>query len=579
MLTFAATASAINLVDFIKPVLMLVVLGIYLRVLGQIFEKDLRYFNLKAGLWNSIFVATACIAIVVVLVIPIFWAGLPAMILVLMAPILAYWKYRNDNILDENQKFSLADMSMSDRMAARRSRNEQRAAAAVLSGPNGDIQVPAEDDPLKAVHMAMEDLLLPAIDARASRLEIALTKNSGAASQLVDSVRYKREPIPTKTAKGIIDYLKQAAGLAVDENRKLQRGELGIRIRNATKSTQLHITTSGGSQGILFRLDVNRDQQLDRNFDDLGLEPEQLEILAPSATLEGQHGVILVGTAPGQGQTSTLYGLLQRHDAYTSNIKTIERDVQRGIEGVDHMSFDPTTAEDDYPMALRSILRRGPDIVMVSDLKDPATAVQASLPGRDGPLIYIGVPTRDGIRGVVSEWLRAATDPKDADSKDKEATKKDAAKKAVAPLLGAVTCKLMRRLCKSCRTPFSPNAEQAKKLGIKDPANVQLYRQSGRVQVKNKIEECPACGGTGFLGTTAAYEVMPMDRETRKLLLANDFKGAYTHARRSCGMMVMQEAALRKVARGETSLEEVGRVLSADKPKAVKSKPTASPTG
>ena len=76
MLTFAATASAINLVDFIKPVLMLVVLGIYLRVLGQIFEKDLRYFNLKAGLWNSIFVATACIAIVVVLVIPIFWAGL-----------------------------------------------------------------------------------------------------------------------------------------------------------------------------------------------------------------------------------------------------------------------------------------------------------------------------------------------------------------------------------------------------------------------------------------------------------------------------------------------------------------------
>ena len=93
MLTFAATASAINLVDFIKPVLMLVVLGIYLRVLGQIFEKDLRYFNLKAGLWNSIFVATACIAIVVVLVIPIFWAGLPAMMPLLMLLAMSFLTY------------------------------------------------------------------------------------------------------------------------------------------------------------------------------------------------------------------------------------------------------------------------------------------------------------------------------------------------------------------------------------------------------------------------------------------------------------------------------------------------------
>ena len=431
MLTFAATASAINLVDFIKPILMLVVIGLYLRVLGQIFEKDLRYFNLKAGVWNSIFLVTACLAIVAVLAIPIFWAGLPAMIVILLAPILAYWKYRNDNINDENKKFSLSDLSMSDRMAARKSRNEQRSAAAVLSGPGGDVQVPGEEDPLKAVHMAMEDLLLPAIDARASRLEIALTKNGGAASQIVDSVRYKRESIPTETAKSVIDYLKQAAGLAVEENRKLQRGELGIRIRNATKSTQLHLTTSGGSQGILFRLDVNRDQQLDRDFEGLGFEPEQLELLAPSATMEGQHGVILVGTAPGQGQTSTLYGLLQRHDAYTSNIKSLERDVQRGLEGVDHLTFDPATADEDFPMVLRSILRRGPDIVMVSDLKDPATAVQAALPGRDGPLIYVGVASKDGVRGVVSDWLRAAADPKD----------KESLKKAIAPLSNAITCR------------------------------------------------------------------------------------------------------------------------------------------
>ena len=72
---------------------------------------------------------------------------------------------------------------------------------------------------------------------------------------------------------------------------------------------------------------------------------------------------------------------------------------------------------------------------------------------------------------------------------------------------------------------------------------------------------------------------MPIDREAQKLLLGGDFKGAYTHARRSLGMMMLQEAAMRKVARGETSLEEVARVLASDKPKASKGRPAASSAG
>ena len=562
MLTFAATASALNLVDFIKPILMLVLLGAYLRVLGSILEQDVRRLNLNVAMWNSIFLITGCIAFVAVLAIPIFWAGLPVMILVLLAPMLAYWKYRNDAVQDESQKFTLSSMSMGDRMAARKSRSDQRLAAAVLSGPKGDLQVPGEDDPLKPIHMAMEDLLLPALEARASRLEVGLTKNGGSASQIVDSVRYKREALAPETAKNIIDYLKQAAGMNVEENRKLQRAKFGIRIKNALKSTVLHATTSGSSQGILFRIDFNRDQQLDRDYEGLGLEVEQAAVLLPSLDPEHRHGIILAGAAPGQGLSTSLCGLLQRHDAYTTNIKTLERDVQRLIEGVDHAEFDPAGPEDDYPMQLRSILRRGPDIVMISDLKDPATAVQAALPGRDGPLLYIGIPTKDGARGVVSDWLRA-----NGDSKDTEAMKK-----AVSPLLCVVTSRILRKLCSNCRTPFNPTAEQAKKLGIKDPANTQLYRQSGRIQVKNKVEECPTCGGTGFLGTVGVFEVMPIDRDARKLLVNGDFKGAYTHARRSLGMMLMQEAGLRKVARGETSLEEVARVLSPPKAGAPRSK-------
>jgi type II secretory ATPase GspE/PulE/Tfp pilus assembly ATPase PilB-like protein len=545
----AATASALNLVDFVKPVLALVAIGFYLRLIGSKLEKDLRYFNFNVAAWNAGFLVSAMVGFGVMLMIPYFFAGFPAMIVIMLAPLLFYWKYRNDNVQNESQKFSLSSMSMGDRMAARKSRSVQKSASAVLlSRKFAELQVPGEEDPRRAIHLAMEDLLLPAIDARASRLEIAATAKGGTASQIVDGVRYKREAIATETAASVLDYLKQAAGLSIEERRKKLRGKCGIRLRETGKTVALDLITSGSSQGVTIRIDLDRDAQLNRDFEALGLEPEQVKVLEPTVDAESRHGVILVGMGPGQGLTSTLTALLTRHDAYTCNIKTIERDVQRMIEGVDHAEWDPSKPDVDFPTQLRSIIRRGPDIVMVSDLQDAGTGTQAALVGNDGPLLYVGVQTKDGIPGAVTEWFRSVGD----------------LKQAATPLVTVVTGRIMRKLCPECRTPFSPSPEQAKKLGIKDPS-IQLFRQSGRVQVKNKIEECPLCRGTGFFGTVGVFEVMPVDREARKLLAGGDLKAAYTHARRSLGMMLMQEAALRKVARGETSLEEVARVLSPGK--------------
>ena len=177
---------------------------------------------------------------------------------------------------------------------------------------------------------------------------------------------------------------------------------------------------------------------------------------------------------------------------------------------------------------------------MISDLQDPATGVR--LVGLDGPLVYQGIQTKDGVPGTITEWFRAVGDLKEASKS----------------LAGVVTVKTMRKLCPECKAPFTPTAEQAKRLGIKDPSKVQLYRQSGRVQVKNKIEECPTCRGTGYFGTLGVFECMPIDREARKLLAGGDLKAAYTHSRRTLDML-MQEAGPEGLP-GETSPQEVARV-------------------
>jgi type II secretory ATPase GspE/PulE/Tfp pilus assembly ATPase PilB-like protein len=99
-------------------------------------------------------------------------------------------------------------------------------------------------------------------------------------------------------------------------------------------------------------------------------------------------------------------------------------------------------------------------------------------------------------------------------------------------------------------------------LAIPSGKQVQLYKQSGKVLVKDQPVDCPTCKGTGFLGVSGALEVLVLDDEARRLLASGDVKAAYMQARRAHKSLSLQEAALMKVRAGETSLDEVRRVFA-----------------
>ena len=112
---------------------------------------------------------------------------------------------------------------------------------------------------------------------------------------------------------------------------------------------------------------------------------------------------------------------------------------------------------------------------------------------------------------------------------------------------------------------------------MKLPAGIgdRLCRRVGQVQIKNKIVDCPICSGTGFLGQTAIFEVLVVDKDVLKHLRSGDLKSALSAARKS-KMLQLQEAALLKAGLGETSLDEIARVLSPKKKPAGKAKVEAS---
>lgn len=538
--TLLADVVAYSLVDWLKAVLLLLPFLPFAWVASSKIEKDARYFHFNYHAWNGIFIAAAALAMAAMLAIPIFWIGWPVGMILLATPVLIYWKYRNDRVPEE-RRFHLTGKSFGEAMEARRSARSQRQAEIVfVDAKKNALPVPNIDDPLREVHLAAERILEPALQGRAARVEVAPVQGGAAVIQTIDGVRFKREPMTLDMANRVVDYFKSTAQLDVSDRRRRQIGK--SRIRWHGTEVNLDIAVAGSSAGQTMRIDFERTKRISKPFDSLGLLPPQVAVLGPLDELGQRHGIVLLGAPPGHGLTTTGYSMIGRHDAFTCNIKSLEREVELEIDGVDHVRFDPANTTTDYATNLQSILRRDPDIVLVSDIREPNTAKIASAPGMSGPLIYICMVS-DSVPAMFADWVRAVGDVK-------------ASSKALRAI---VNQRLVRSVCPNCRQAFQPSPEQAKKLGLQ-PGKGQLFRASGKVQVKNRIEDCPVCSGIGYLGQTGVFEVMPIDDEARRMLSGGDFKGAYAHARRN-RMIYLQEAAIAKVRDGITTIDEVARVL------------------
>lgn len=567
----AQQAVSAFLLSWWKAILILIPFAAWAWLVSTKLDKDARYFHLNNKMWNGIHMAAGVAALLVILLMPVpgewaFVLGWPLGVIILLAPILAYWYIRDRNV-PEDRKFRLTGEGIGHKLAARRqARAAKQALIQFTDSQNKQRELPLKDSPLHPVHMLAEDLLGPALAARASRVELVVGPNGGTIVQTIDGIRIKRDTIPKESATQLIDYLKGIAGLDLADRRRRQQGKFKLRSQatgedggawagGAGGESEATLITAGSSTGQNLRIDFDRAKRLHKPFDGLGLLPQQLAQLRQFEPVHERHGVILLGAPSGQGLTTTAYSMLSRHDAYTSNVKSLEREVQVQLLGVDQVQWDASNPDVDYATNLQSILRRDPDIVLTGEVRDTETARVITEPGMKGPLIYVQQPLGT-ITDQIRDWVKKVGDVKDA----------------VKSLRAVVNQRTLRSLCPNCRQAYTPTPEQIKKLNLPAKKVTELYRASGKVQVKNRIEDCKVCGGSGYLGQTAVFEVMVIDDECRKLLGAGDLKAALAHARRN-NMIYMQEAALAKVLSGETDIDEVVRVTTpvASKPAQPKS--------
>ena len=500
--------------------------------------------------WGGLGLVVFIIGISTVLYVPIFWIGWPLMIAMFMVVPYSYWKFRDKRVAPA-EKFDIFATKLAAFKAKRKMKQAfDEVTASYGTGKGKFVTPPEKGAPDFETHLNTERMLVPSLPARASRVELTPVAGGYLTVQTVDTIKSRRETYQANVAIQMIDLLKAAAGLDIKERRKRQSAILGMKIGDG--EVKFLLTTWSSSAGQILRLELDREKQLTISFDNLGMLPIQAQTLK-DALENVVGGVVLVLVPPTHGLTTLGYTLLTQHNAYTSDIKTIERQVDRRIEGVTQLAWIAGEATNEYSTALQSIVRRGPNVMLVSDITDAGTGPILTHANSQNTLFYVLIPT-DSVTIGLSTYLKAVGDPKSAANS----------------LRAVVAGRLVRKLCPECRQPFQASADQSKRLGATAAKPLQLFRASGKIQVKNEIVNCGLCQGTGFLGTVGVFEVVRPDDRGREMLVAGDIANAYQQMRRAFRTPLTQECALLKVRTGETSLEEIARVFAPKSPSTAK---------
>lgn len=536
-----------------QPIVMLLpVLG-WAWLVSSVFDKHAARFFLGRENWNLVHLLVGLIAVIGAVSLPIpgiagFAAGFFLLVILLAVDVLAFVLITNkDERVPEHEKLTLDFSKWSEARASKKDAKQQGTSTLQLAGPKGPVGVPKKEDPAFNVRVAAEQLVIAGMTVRASQVDMGPSSASVySVSFLVDGVRQAGEKLPAAEATQIIDFWKGAAGLDVSDRRRKLSGALTA--RTEAESTKIKLTTSGSQAGMKLSMIFNPSDAVTRDFENLGLGDSQAKVVK-SWINEEPGGVVLLAAPSDNGRTTTLYSLMKMHDAYTSNVQSLEMETEDALEGIKQLLYEAADDAPEFSVQLRSMLRRDPDVVGVAELPDPDTAKEIARADLERSRVYLSMRADNGL-AALQVYAKAVGDPK----------------LAAKGLRGAIAQRLMRKLCENCRVPYSPPPEMLKKVGLPADKVKQLYKKGGQVMMRNKPEICPVCNGAGFSGQVGVFEVLVMGKAEKDLLAKGDWSGLKQELRKR-QLPMLQQAALRKAVDGATSLEEINRVMSSSAPK------------
>lgn len=538
-------------------------------------DKDTQFVRrMRRETWNGICLGGGAVGLIVWLLLPwntvgLFAAGFGMWFLATVGSCAAYVVLRNGHVDANSRVFTPRHIKSWMGSLGKKAEVKMAAVERVrLNRHNGE-KVPVPSDPTQTdAFEATQNLLFDALWRRATEVEMLIGTSDVRLAYRIDGVGTPRTELLNRDG-GVqaLNFIKSVGGLDIEERRRPQQGSLTAVITGTNSSpTEIEVRTSGTTQyeKLSLRI-VGAENRL--RVADLGMSDKQVATF--EEIIKRPSGLVIVSGPRASGVTTTLYAALRNHDAFMQNLLTIEREPLMDLENITQHIYDSTKHEASYARQLQSVLRREPDVVMISDCIDRETAHLAAKAACDGKKIYMGIQARDTFDALKKLVSLAG----DLD--------------AVAQALVLLTSqRLVRKLCIACRQPYKPDLGLLKKANLPADKIDHFFRPppGGLVDAKGNPILCTNCQGSGYFGRTGGFELLEIDDGLRDLISKGQPVAAIRAMARKNGMLYLQEVGLQKVMDGVTSMTELLRVMrdeegggnNAGPPPATKPKPPAS---
>lgn len=396
-----------------------------------------------------------------------------------------------------------------------------------------DIQTVTETAPIvRYVNL----LILQALNERASDIHIEPTERDLRIRYRIDGVLHDVSTGPKSIAAAVTTRLKVMADMNIAEHRVPQDGRISLNV--GAKGIDLRMATLPTIYGEKIVMRVLDKSSVVLGFAELGFDPEMLSQY--EGLYSKPYGTILVSGPTGSGKSTTLYTTLTALNSPEKNIITVEDPVEVPLKGVNQVQLN-VKAGLTFASALRAILRSDPDIVLVGEIRDKETASIAIEAALTGHMVLATLHT-NSASATPMRLIEMGIEPF----------------LVTSALSGVVAQRLARRLCMHCKEPYVPTEADVHAAGW----------TTGEVEAAGALTEayrsvgCSACAQTGYRGRLALAELMPMTEEVERMIIEGGSVEDIHRLAVSQGMVALRQAGLRKAIDGETTLEEVLRVVA-----------------
>lgn len=381
-------------------------------------------------------------------------------------------------------------------------------------------------------------IITDAIDTKSSDIHIEPRLKNYVVRYRKDGILKQVIELPQKVEQAVITRFKVLSRMNIAEHRRPQDGTFSIKYKGNSYDFRINSLPVSGKEKMVIRVlapavSLSSD---DKIINLVGATEEDLEKITKMVTCP--HGIILTSGPTGSGKTTTLYSVLRSLNDEGVNITTIEDPVEIKLEGINQSQVN-SKAGITFASCMRAILRQDPDIILVGEIRDYETLEVAISAALTGHLVLSTVHTNSSSATVTRLIEMGAKDYL-----------------VSSTLSGVIAQRLVRKLCDDCKEEHYPTLEEAKQLLINDD-EIQTFMKTKIYHPKG----CNNCDFTGYKGRLGVYEIMPINKEIRKLIAIGAHDIEIEDAAIACGMKTLNQACLGHIIRGYTTIEEFVRVL------------------